>query len=383
MKRVLALLTSKVMYGKERSNIEVYGLLKSRKDVSLSVIINKDVNQKMKAELSSFETTPIVVPERTVRKYRLFKFLCGYLMGNLMLLVALIKKRPQLLLMCSELDFYNFYPALLFYRGSIVYRIGDAPAFKGLSFRKYNNFVWHHYVLPRVKTFVCISKYIRRTIEEAGRDTQNDVIIYNYPPSRKKEGEEEAKLYHVDEPKLRFGFIGQVFDQKGVHHLVEATLRILENYSQVLLYIAGSLSYVPEYAKMVQDMVPDRWKSQIVFLGEISNLDIFFSHVDVLCVPSIKQEPLGNVLVEAKKYARPCVVYPNGGMPELITNGVDGFVCEKSNSESLYVEMIKYVEDEKLAKKQGKASFASIESLGIDRIHFEEKWNGVFDKCYD
>lgn len=380
MKRVLALLTSKVMYGKERSNIEVYGILKSRKDVNLSVVINKDIHPKMKEALSSYKTIPIIVPERTIRKFRLLKFLGGYLLGNLMLLMALIKKRPQLLMMCSELDFYNFYPALLLYRGPIVYRIGDAPAFRGLSFRKYNDFVWHHYVLPRVSTFVCISKYIRKTIEEAGRDTKNDVIIYNYPPTRKKQGDEETKLYLKDKPQLSFGFIGQVFDQKGVLHLVEATLRILEKHPQILLYIAGSLNYVPDYAQMVQNMVPEKWKSQIVFLGEISNLDIFFSHVDVLCVPSIKQEPLGNVLVEAKKYGRPCIVYPNGGMPELITDGIDGFVCDMPDVDSLYKEMMKYVEDEKLAGKQGLASIQSIESFGIDRKHFEDKWNEVFDR---
>ncbi len=380
MKRVLALLTSKVMYGKERSNIEVYGIFKSRKNVNLSVVINKDIHPKMKEALSSYKTIPIIVPERTIRKFRLLKFMGGYLLGNFMLLKALIKNRPQLLMMCSELDFYNFYPALLLYRGPIVYRIGDAPAFRGLSFRRYNDFVWHHYVLPRVSTFVCISKYIRKTIEEADRDTKNDVVIYNYPPSRKKQDNNEAKLYQVDEANLQFGFIGQVFDQKGVHHLVEATLRILEEHPHVLLYIAGSLNYVPDYAQMVQNMVPEKWKSQIVFLGEISNLDIFFSHVDVLCVPSIKQEPLGNVLVEAKKYGRPCIVYPNGGMPELITDGVDGFVCENPDVDSLYKKMMKYVEEEKLAGKQGLASIQSVESLGIDRKHFEEMWNRVFDR---
>lgn len=206
------------------------------------------------------------------------------------------------------------------------------------------------------------------------------MVIYNYPPSRKKQDNNEAKLYQVDEANLQFGFIGQVFDQKGVRHLVEATLRILEEHPHVLLYIAGSLNYVPDYAQMVQNMVPEKWKSQIVFLGEISNLDIFFSHVDVLCVPSIKQEPLGNVLVEAKKYGRPCIVYPNGGMPELITDGVDGFVCENPDVDSLYKKMMKYVEEEKLAGKQGLASIQSVESLGIDRKHFEEMWNRVFDR---
>lgn len=380
MKKVLAILTSKVMYGKERSNIEVYGILKSRKDTSLTIVINRQANDKLKQGLSDYNTIPMVCPERTVQKHRLLKFAWGYLLGNLKLMFVLLKKRPQLLMMCSEKDFYDFYPALLFYRGPIVYRIGDAPAFEGLSFRKYNSYVWNHYVLPRVSTFVCISKYIRKTIEQAGRDTKNDVIIYNYPPTRKVMNGKEEKLYLAKEPKLRFGFIGQLFDQKGVHHLVEATLKILEEHPDVMLYVAGSLTYVPDYAEKVQGMVPEKWKNNIIFLGEISNIAIFFSHIDVLCVPSIKQEPLGNVIVEAKKYGKPCIVYPNGGMPELIADGIDGFICEKPNANSLYCKMKEYIDNKQLAFNHGVASTQSVEKLEIDREHFEERWLDVFKR---
>ena len=48
MKKVLAILTSEVMYGKERSNIEVYELLKERAGCHFSVIINRKANRKLK-----------------------------------------------------------------------------------------------------------------------------------------------------------------------------------------------------------------------------------------------------------------------------------------------------------------------------------------------
>ena len=220
MKRVLAMLTSRPMYGKERSNIEVYGILAQRKDVRLSVVINKEADEKLKKEVACYDTHAIVCPERTVQRFRLLKFAWGYVVGNLMLLAVLLRKRPQLLMMCGEKDFYDFYPALLLYRGPIIYRIGDAPAFEGLSFRKYNGHIWRQYVLPRVSTFMCISKYIRHTVEQAGRNTAGDVIIYNYPPTRKFLYAGEESLYGSHDGMLRYGFIGQVFDQKGVHHLI-------------------------------------------------------------------------------------------------------------------------------------------------------------------
>ena len=41
------MLTSRPMYGKERSNIEVYGILAQHKDVRLSVVIDKEADEKL------------------------------------------------------------------------------------------------------------------------------------------------------------------------------------------------------------------------------------------------------------------------------------------------------------------------------------------------
>ena len=380
MKRVLALLTSKVIYGKERSNIEVYHLLEEQRNVKISVVCNRKANDALKRELSAFQTIPLVIPNRYEKKWRYLIFAWTYIVGNVMLWWNLMRFRPQLLMMNSEIDFYSFYPALKFYRGPIVYRVGDAPAFKGLSFYRYNSHVWNKYVLPRVTRFVCISQYIRKTVQLVGRNSQADKVIYNYPPARKASGITETALYsETQDSALTFGFLGQVFGQKGVHHYVESALRLLEEDSNMMFYVAGSLSYRPDYAKQVCDMVPDRWKKNIIFLGEISGIESFFSHIDVLCVPSIKQEPLGNVLVEAKRYSKPCVIYPTGGMPELITNGVDGFVCDSPTADALYKKMKLYVGNRNLAIQQGYASKLSVDKLGIDRKSFEKEWGEVFD----
>lgn len=380
MKRVLALLTSQVIYGKERSNIEVYHLLESQKEIKISVACNRKANDALKRELSSFKMMPLVIPNRYEKKWRYLTFAWTYIVGNVMLWWTLLKVRPQLLMMNSEIDFYSFYPALRFYHGPIVYRVGDAPAFKGLSFYRYNSYVWNKYVLPRVTRFVCISQYIRKEVQKAGRNSPEDRVIYNYPPARKESLATEASLYcEKEDNTLTFGFLGQVFDQKGVHHYVESALRLLEDDPNIIFYIAGSLNYRPDYAKQVCEMVPEKWKKHIIFLGEVSDIECFFSHIDVLCVPSIKQEPLGNVIVEAKKYARPCIVYPTGGMPELIEDGEDGFVCKAPTADALYDRMKSYNGNRKLAIQQGEASRLSVEKLGIDRVHFEKKWWEVID----
>jgi glycosyltransferase involved in cell wall biosynthesis len=380
MKRALAILTSTILYGKERSNIEVYNLLKEK--CQLSVIINRKASAKLKTAVSNMKTHAILAPNRHAPKLRLLTFLITYVIGNLQTLYYLIRLRPNLLVMCSEITFYDLYPALFFYKGRIVYRIGDEPAYKSLSFREYNKHVWKQYVLKKVDVCVCISRYIMNTLKATGRNTKNDKIIYNYPPTRKISNHDEQSLYRVsgNTSSLVFGYIGQIFEQKGVHHLVECAIKILDTYPETLFYIAGSLSYRPEYSQMIIDMIPDKKKKNIIFLDEIENVEMFFRQIDVLCVPSIKQEPLGNVLVEAKKYSRPCIIYPTGGMPELITHKKDGYVCKAPSPDSLLDGIKYYIFDKPLAREQGLSAHESIKELGIDRECFENKWNDVFDK---
>lgn len=380
MKKILAILTSTVMYGKERSNIEVYNLLKQKEDCMFSVIMNRKANDKLKNALSGLTPRAIVSPNRHAKSFRLLTFIVTYFIGNIQTLCYLLRFRPNVLMMCNEITFYDLYPALFFYRGKIIYRIGDEPAFKGLSFRKYNEYVWRHYVLKRVTRCVCISQYIMNTMKAAGRNIKNDCIIYNYPPARTNSDSKEAILYSNINDSFVFGYIGQIFEQKGIHHLVECALKILDIYPNTKFYIAGSLNYIPDYSEMIQAMIPEEKKDKIVFLGEIDNIELFFNNIDVLCVPSIKQEPLGNVLVEAKKYSRPCIIYPTGGMPELITHKKDGFVCETATAKALMEGMLYYVENKTLAAQQGIESFNSINTLGIDRDHFEGKWIDVFNK---
>lgn len=378
MKKILAILDSVVPYGKERSNVEVYRLIKERLDVRLDIVTNRKANKGMMELMSGLDAHPVVVPNRHSKRLRLFTYLSQYIVANIQVALLIIHIRPDILMMNSEITFYNFYPALLLFRGKILYRIGDGPGvYRGLSFRRYNEYVWKNYILKRLTKCVFISHYIKNEMEKAGRDTSGDTLIYNYPPTRKKSDGKDEKRYKQTEG-VTFGYLGQIISIKGVHHFVKCAIKILETHPDMLFYVAGSLNYDPVYAKQTVDMVPQKFKDSIIFLGEITDIETFFSHIEVLCVPSIKLEPLGNVIVEAKKYSRPCIVYPHGGMPELIQSGVDGYVCERADEKALMECMNHYLGNKALAKEHGANSKKSIDRLQIGRKPFERKWLSVF-----
>jgi len=376
--RIIAILTSKVLYGKERANITVYHLLHNNCNKTIHVVYNTKSDSKLVEALNDFVLHPLLAPSREFRRFRTIRYAFEYIIANIRLLAIIIRINPETIMMCNEVNFYDFYPALLLSRKNILFRVGDAPAYEILSFRRYNEFVWKTFVVKKVKRIVSNAKYVQNTLTSAGRDPINDRIIYNYPPARIIPYKKEHRLYSFNnqtgKPIITFGYIGQIIRPKGVRHLVEAGVKLLNENNDVRLIIAGSLSYDVAFADEVLSLIPTQYKHSIILIGEIENIDLFFDHIDVLCIPSIKQEPLANVLSEAKYHHCPSIIYPSGGLPELITHGVDGYICKESTTDSLYEAMLFYICNPDEANAQGEASYESINKYGIDKCSFEKKW---------
>lgn len=381
MKSVLAILPSKVLYGKELSNIEVYNLIQDKFNLNINVAINKDANDKIKDATSNLSVYPMTFPKRHRKRFAFWGYIIDYINANLQMYLLIKRLNPNVLFLCSELSFYDLYPALKLAGKKMIYRIGDEPAYKGLSFYKYNSFVWEKFVVPKVDTFICISQYIKRAVERTGRNSSKDIIIYNYPPSRKMNLPDESYKY-LDKSceGIVFGYLGQIIQMKGVDLFIEAAIATLKQNPNNIFYVAGSLSYDLKFGQSIKESIPQEYSSNIILLDEISDIELFFSKIDILCVPSVKQEPLGNVLVEAKKYSKACIIFPTGGMPELITHQCNGYICENVTVESLKQGLDYYIQNKDLIAQHNANSFASISDLHIDRISFEKKWESVIQQ---
>lgn len=374
MKKILSILLSRYLYGKERSNIEVYNLLLDSGEYDVRVVTSDDADERLYLLLSQFSLYRLPIIDRHDKTHSRLSYFYSLIDSNIKLCKIISEYKPDILFLNSELSIYDLYFALMFFRGKIVYRIGDAPAYPNLRFKMYNTYIWQHFVVNRVDAMIFISEYIKNAVKLTGRDKKNDLVIYNYPPNRIVTHKEKiVKKKNV----VTFGYIGQVIEIKGVAHFVEAAKKLLVHQENMHFIIAGSLSYDSVFAQEIVEMCGD--DEHFTLLGEINDVESFFGAIDVLCVPSIKQEPLGNVIVEAKKYSKPCIIYPSGGMPELISHLHDGYICSSQNVDSLLEGMLYYVSNVNNIIGNSIEAKLSVNKLGIDRKSFEKKWFSVFE----
>jgi glycosyltransferase involved in cell wall biosynthesis len=65
-------------------------------------------------------------------------------------------------------------------------------------------------------------------------------------------------------------------------------------------------------------------------------------------------EAFGLVTVEAFSAGRPVIVANSGALPELVRNGVDGFIVERNNSKFLAEAMRKFIENPDLVAEMSR-----------------------------
>ena len=381
MKKLLAVMDSVDIYGKERANIQVYHIL-NENDYDVCVAYNENANNLLKTELSFFDIRPVAFPRNLDGRFRAFKYAANFLKSTVQFAKLVRNEKPDFILIPTEIALLYLIIPLKLTHAKVIFRMGDDP----LTYRKRNKWpikiyriLWKHIVLKRIDAVVSNAKYIQRRMAYSGRlPSTNDKLIYNYPPIRKNVC--SVVLPFEKNNRVKIGFIGRIVEDKGVIVLVQAALELLREGYELELYIAGNLNVDIEYANRIQSLIKDSGihSNNIRLLGNVNDVKQFYEHIDVVCVPSIYEEPMANVVTEAKMYSKPCVIFNLGGMPEIISHREDGYICEDVSVDSLKKAFVYYITDREELKREGQNAFNSINKLGLNKSSFDDRWLTLF-----
>lgn len=133
---------------------------------------------------------------------------------------------------------------------------------------------------------------------------------------------------------LRLGFIGTLYEHKGVHVLIEA-ITSLDRSIRVELKIYGNENEFPEYVARLKQLAGS--DERISFCGTFPNYEIgkVFSSLDVLVVPSLWYENTPLVIYSAQAAGCPVIVSDLAGMTEPIRHEDNGLAFQPGNAAAL------------------------------------------------
>lgn len=137
---------------------------------------------------------------------------------------------------------------------------------------------------------------------------------------------------------LKFLFVGRIMQEKGVDEYFEVIHRIKAEYPDTEFHFIGW--YEDNYEAKIREM---EQKGLIQFYGFQLNVKPFIEQAHCVVLPSW-HEGMSNTLLEASAMCRPIITNRIYGCMEAVEEGVNGFLCEKQNIDSLYTAIKRFIQ---------------------------------------
>ena len=126
-------------------------------------------------------------------------------------------------------------------------------------------------------------------------------------------------------PGTYLAFLGRISPEKGVEQAIAIAQQV-----GMPLKIAAKVDHKDRdyFQEVVQPLLHNN--SLVQYIGEVGgdNKDTFLGEAYALLFPIDWPEPFGLVMIEAMACGTPVIAYPHGAVPEVLEDGVTGWLVE-------------------------------------------------------
>lgn len=137
--------------------------------------------------------------------------------------------------------------------------------------------------------------------------------------------------------------------------LIQATALVIDKFPDFKLSICGNGSMKEQLIKLVQNL---KLEKNIQLLGYIESSEVYelIKQHHFMVMPSLK-EGFGVAAVEACACARPIVATNVGGIPEIVTDGHNGYLVNPNSVQELADGMLKMISDRERMIEMGRNGY--------------------------
>jgi glycosyltransferase involved in cell wall biosynthesis len=163
------------------------------------------------------------------------------------------------------------------------------------------------------------------------------------------------KKYHTKDKKIVM-FVGRLTREKGLEYLIKAARKIKGE-----IFIIGDGAY-KDYLVNYTELHTTKNVHFLGYFGKnnINELRGFFHRANVLVLPSVVNESLGFVVLEAMACKTPVVASNKGGIPLVVKNNHNGILVRARSAKALGMAINKLLKNEILAQKMGESAYKTI-----------------------
>lgn len=209
--------------------------------------------------------------------------------------------------------------------------------------------------------FISVSHFLRKKMISHGIAKNKISTVHNFV-----DVSDITPNFSVGEYVLYFG---RVHQSKGILTLIKAAASL----KQVPLYIVGDGEAMPE----VQRIIEQNESEHIHLLGFKQGDELRELILNSICtvLPSEWYENCPMSVLESYAYGKPVIGADIGGIPELIQDGVDGFLVPSGEQDALRERLLWMAEHKNDAVEMGRIGRQKMETEFNADIHYESIMN--------
>jgi glycosyltransferase involved in cell wall biosynthesis len=220
----------------------------------------------------------------------------------------------------------------------------------------------------KVSAVVGISRSILNRFTSAGYfSNASHQVIYNVRTAPDTQNPRVRK----PQQKLVLGYLGTISKVKGVEWLIEQFQKLS---IPRILKIAGNgdEATLKEFKTLAKI-------SPVEFVGYVKPKE-FLTTIDVLVVPSLWDEPLGMVAIEALAQGVPVITSGKGGLSESVKHELNGLICPPEQPNSLGEAIVRLYDYPSLYNRLSAAAAGSVSHF-LDKGRLISEYSQVIQKA--
>ena len=224
------------------------------------------------------------------------------------------------------------------------------------------------------------SEAIARKVHAEGREAARFAIVPNGIDLSRFSGPVRPCAlrgeYRIPSAAPLLGVVARLEPEKGHRHLIDAMPAILRAVPETWLAIIGEGSEA-DALRARATALGSRVAARVVFTGRRDDVSALTSDLTLAVLPSIR-EAQGISLLEAMARGIPVVASAVGGIPEVVTDGVDGRLVPPGDPVALADAIIELLRDRELRDRLGEAGRRTV----VDRFSIDAQVRAI-EAVYD
>lgn len=211
---------------------------------------------------------------------------------------------------------------------------------------------------------IAVSFYIKKELMGIGCDNRQVTTIHHgidinrFKPNNKREY--KGRLAFLKNKRIVF-HPARLGIAKGCDVSVKAMRLVVKKFPDAVLVLCGTRNIVDWTISQQKDIayivdlidelgIGDNVVIEMFTLDEMVRL---YAVAEICLYPSTTGEPFGLTMLESLASGKPMIVTNSGGMPEIIQDGINGYIVPVKDYEAIATKVVTLLDDEALRARIG------------------------------